>query len=87
MSTPIVTSTGTGVVKNVYASEKREGWKGTEPSTWIVVITPDGSGEVMLYNSRTPSEERANFSAGDKVAFTLTDGPYGKLSSELRKTS
>lgn len=77
MSKPIVTSSGTGVVKSFY--------KDTSNTKAYVVVTDDAGGEQSF--SYSGFVDSVSFSVGDKVAFTITDGPLGKLPSELRKTS
>lgn len=75
MAEAIVTTGNTGTVK-AFNSVMYQGITQNN-----VTITPDdGSDEI-----RVNAGPMATFSAGDKVSFTLTTGPKGRLASEVKK--
>lgn len=73
MSTPIVTTTKKGTVASV----------SNYMNYWSVSVQPDdgSASEVFQFTSRP------DFSAGNKVTYTVTTGPSGPLPGDLRRSS
>ncbi|MHC8375108.1 hypothetical protein ACYZT3_03280 [Pseudomonas sp. MDT1-16] len=75
MAKPITTTTSTGTIK---AFDKRTDPMGIKYGIRVLL---DNSTEELV----TTSDVHYNVSVGDKVKFTVTDGPLGKEPSEFKK--
>lgn len=77
MATPIVTTSAKGVVKGF--TEVEIVW-GLAPSRFAI-ITPDGGGTDVAIEVGNSS----SLAVGDRVSYSITDGPVGKLPYNLLK--
>ncbi|WP_064117136.1 hypothetical protein [Pseudomonas fluorescens] len=75
MSKPITTTTSVGTIISSDVIDNMFG-----KSTYTKVRTDDGS---ELFST---SQTENKFSVGDRVSFTITDGPLGKIPSGFKKT-
>lgn len=82
MSKPIVTTTYTGVVKEI-------GKKAYTGSPAYVLVKPDNGGEDIKFGTLNamPFEPNLGYSVGDKVRYTIIDGTHGPLVGGLEKAS
>lgn len=80
MAQPITNTTGTGTVATVLNTTNPR-YASTIGETYSISVTlDDGSGTLTETMRTTPS-----VSVGDRVRVTITDGPMGRLMSEVTK--
>jgi len=76
----ITTATGTGTVVSVLNTTNPQ-FASTIGETYSISVTLDGGSETLMETTRT----KPSVKVGDRVSVTVTDGPMGRLMSEVTK--
>ncbi|WP_426233128.1 hypothetical protein [Pseudomonas sp. TWP3-2] len=82
MAKPITTTTGTGTVASVSDTTDPR-YAALIGATYNITVTLDNGGATLMETTRTAPTVKA----GDKVSFSITDGPMGQLMTGVTKTS